>query len=114
MRGRSTTGVDHSSTFTIRRRRPSHRTSSRWRMSGTHFIDQARDIETEAEVLHESRQAYSKRVPTAVAQPVPITAPLTSRVSMVDRDANSSPLAPSSKAAVTFCAPRNTPLASYR
>jgi hypothetical protein len=61
-----------------------------------------------------SEQSYSNRVPTAVAQPVPITAPLTSRISMAERDANASPPAPSSNVAVIFCDPRKTPLAEYR
>ena len=58
-----------------------------------------------------AREPYSNRVPTAVAQPVPITAPLTSRISMAERDANASPPAPSSNVAVIFCDPSNTPLA---
>jgi hypothetical protein len=64
--------------------------------------------------LRTSPQAHSNRVPTAVAQPVPITAPLTSRVSRAERDANASPSPPSSSVALTFCDPRKTPLALYR
>ena len=44
---------------------------------------------TEAEVSHVGgRRAYSKRVPTAVAQPVPTTWSLASRIAITDRDAN--------------------------
>ena len=44
---------------------------------------------TEAEVSHVGgRRAYSKRVPTAVAQPVPTTWSLASRISITDCDAN--------------------------
>jgi hypothetical protein len=56
------------------------------------------DTETKAEVPHEeAAQANSNRVPTAVAQPVPIRLLLTSKISITDFDANSSPLTPSSK-----------------
>ena len=69
------------------------------------------DTETDAEVPHEDADWLIRSASTAVAQPVPITSSLTSRISMAERDANSSPLAPSSKAAVTLCDPRKTPLA---
>jgi hypothetical protein len=71
------------------------------------------ETETEAEVAHEeAANTYSNRVPTAVAQPVPITLLLTSRISMTELETNSSPLAPSSNAAVIFCDPCRTALAS--
>jgi hypothetical protein len=56
-------------------------------------------------------RSYSNRAPTAVAQPVPIRLSLTSRILIAERDANSSPLAPSSNAAMTFTDPSKTPLA---
>jgi hypothetical protein len=59
----------------------------------------------------ELTSGYSNRLPTAVAQPVPMMASLASRISMTERDANSSPFPASSNAALIFCDPRNTPLA---
>ena len=58
---------------------------------------------------HSSVRFYSNRFPTAVAQPVPTTLPLTSRTLISDLEAKSSPPAKSSKAAVIFCEPRRTP-----
>jgi predicted DNA-binding protein (UPF0251 family) len=71
----------------------------------------ARRMRTSQSYVARIVPAYSNRVATAVAQPAPIRSSLTSRISMTERDANSSPLAPSSKAAVTFCDPTKTPLA---
>jgi hypothetical protein len=56
-------------------------------------------------------RCYSNRVPAAVAQPVPIGLPLTSKTSMVDVVVNSSSPGPCSKAPVTFCDPTKTPTA---
>ena len=55
---------------------------------------------------------YSNRVPATIAQKVPITLPLGSKISTAECVVNSSPLAPSSKVDVTFCDPIKTPLAS--
>ena len=54
---------------------------------------------------------YSNRVPAALAQPVPIRLSLASKTWIAELEVNSFPLAPSSKAAITFCDPMNTPLA---
>lgn len=69
------------------------------------------DADTRAEFRKKSRPGYSNRVPAAVAQPVPMRLSSASKISIADLEANSSPPAPSSKAAVTFCDPRRTPLA---
>ena len=54
---------------------------------------------------------YSNRVPAALAQAVPIRLPLASKIWIAEFVVNSSPVAPSSKRAITFCEPINTPLA---
>ena len=53
---------------------------------------------------------YSNRVPATIAQKVPITLPLASKISTAECVVNSSPLAPSSKIDLTFCDPIKTPL----
>ena len=56
-------------------------------------------------------RSYSNRVPTLVAQPMPTRLLFTSSTSIRERDAKSSPFPPSSRAALTRCDPRSTPLA---
>jgi hypothetical protein len=55
---------------------------------------------------------HSNRFPAAVAQPATMRLSLAAKTSIEEFVVNSSPLAPSSKAAVTFCDPMNSPLAS--
>jgi hypothetical protein len=77
--------------------------SSLWR-SGNGGIKRHRSL------MQRIHRFYSNRVPAAVAQKVAITLSLVSKTLTTECVTNSSPLAPSSKADVTFCDPIKTPL----